>query len=227
MTLTKEQEKLILDNQKLISFIVNKYKNKAITMKYEDLCSAGNEGLIKAATQYDTSRGTAFSTYAHHVIESHILDAILKEDRIIYVPYSAKEIANKFKEAHKNTGTSIKDFAEKYHYSPILITQSLLDESKLHEASLFYKDLKLQIENMIKELSYLGVSDRDINILKDYYGLNDNELKLREICEKYNISGTRARTIIENLLRKLRYRNRDKEIYLEACEEYDFSSVEK
>ncbi len=71
----------------------------------DDLISAGTVGLIKAAEDYDPSRGTKFETYARYRIRGAILDDLRKADNL---PYSArakiKQITRAIERLERNLG---------------------------------------------------------------------------------------------------------------------------
>lgn len=74
---TKEQEKLILENQKIIYYMINKLdvsKND-----YEDLVSVSQIGLIKAAITYNDTLNIKFVTYASNCIKNEIYMYLRKE----------------------------------------------------------------------------------------------------------------------------------------------------
>jgi len=52
----------IIGHLGLVRLCANRMRERGVP--YEELCSAGNLGLCKAARGYDAARGTAFSTYA-------------------------------------------------------------------------------------------------------------------------------------------------------------------
>lgn len=67
---TEIREKLINDNYGLVHACANKFRGRGA--EYDDLFQAGCVGLIKAADNFDESRGFAFSTYAVPVILGEI-----------------------------------------------------------------------------------------------------------------------------------------------------------
>ena len=67
----KEQERLVLENQKLVYHVVNKLKVKH--NEYEDMISIGTVGLIKAAITFDESKKIKFPTYACNCIRNEVL----------------------------------------------------------------------------------------------------------------------------------------------------------
>lgn len=73
MKLTRENEHLVLENQKLVHYIVRKMWKTSTSTEYEDLVSIGTIGLVKAAIQFDQSKGIKFSSYACTCIKNEIL----------------------------------------------------------------------------------------------------------------------------------------------------------
>ena len=65
------REKLIRHNLRLVAHIIKKYY--ASYRDQEDLISIGTIGLIKAASTFNSSKGTKFATYASRCIENEIL----------------------------------------------------------------------------------------------------------------------------------------------------------
>lgn len=65
-----QREKLISENYGLVHSCANKFRGRGA--EYDDLFQAGCIGLIKAAGNFDQSRGFAFSTYAVPVILGEI-----------------------------------------------------------------------------------------------------------------------------------------------------------
>ena len=64
MKLSSDKEHLVLDNQKLVHYLVQKLGVTPNSSDYEDIVSIGTIGLIKAAITFDPSRKNTFSTYA-------------------------------------------------------------------------------------------------------------------------------------------------------------------
>lgn len=66
----EKKQKLISENLGLVHACANKFRGRGT--EYDDLFQAGCVGLIKAADNFDESRGFAFSTYAVPVILGEI-----------------------------------------------------------------------------------------------------------------------------------------------------------
>ncbi len=88
----KEREALIGENYGLVHSCANKFRGRGVD--YEDLFQAGCVGLIKAADNFDKSRGFAFSTYA--------VPVILGEIRRIFRDGGAVKIGRTLKERSRH-----------------------------------------------------------------------------------------------------------------------------
>ena len=72
MKLNSEKEHLVLDNQGLVHYIVQKFGGISNPSEYDDLVSIGTIGLIKAAITFDSSKKFTFATYASKCIKNEI-----------------------------------------------------------------------------------------------------------------------------------------------------------
>lgn len=73
MKLSSEKEHLVLDNQRLVHYLVQKLGGNPKSSEYDDIVSIGTIGLIKAAITFDTSKKVLFATYASKCIKNEIL----------------------------------------------------------------------------------------------------------------------------------------------------------
>ncbi len=92
MTQDVNRENLIKDNFGLVHACANKFRSRGV--EYDDLFQAGCVGLVKAADNFDFSRGFAFSTYA--------VPVILGEIRRIFRDGGAVKIGRSLKEKARN-----------------------------------------------------------------------------------------------------------------------------
>ena len=79
-----ERNRLVEENYRLVPHFAKKYVDYGVD--FDELCSLGAMGLIRAAACFDSSRGTKFSTYAFYWIKQAITRGISKERNIIHVP---------------------------------------------------------------------------------------------------------------------------------------------
>ena len=73
MKLEKEKEHLVLENQRLVHYLVQKFGVTPDSQEYEDIISTGMIALVKAAITFDSSKKYTFSTYASKCINNEIL----------------------------------------------------------------------------------------------------------------------------------------------------------
>lgn len=83
-------DRFIEENMGLVHLCANRFRNRGI--EYDDLCSAGSIGLIKAADAFDTERGVKFSTYAVPVILGEI-KRLFRDGGSIKVSRSLRELS--------------------------------------------------------------------------------------------------------------------------------------
>ena len=86
------KENLIENNYGLVHACANKFRGRGV--EYDDLFQAGCVGLIKAADNFDSERGFAFSTYA--------VPVILGEIRRIFRDGGTVKVGRALKERSRN-----------------------------------------------------------------------------------------------------------------------------
>ena len=72
MKLNTNQQQMVLDNQRLVHYLVQKLGVAPNYIEYEDIVSIGTIGLIKAVITFDTSKNNTFATYASRCINNEI-----------------------------------------------------------------------------------------------------------------------------------------------------------
>ena len=80
------------EHRGLVHLCANRFRNRGIP--YEDLYSAGCEGLVKAANAFDPGRGVQFSTYAVPVILGEI-KRLFRSSGTVHVSRSLRELSLK------------------------------------------------------------------------------------------------------------------------------------
>jgi len=69
--MTPEQDKLVMDNMRLVYYLFGKIHHNEFKYSHEDdFKSEGMIGLIKAAKSFDASKGIKFATYATRCINN-------------------------------------------------------------------------------------------------------------------------------------------------------------
>ncbi len=87
------------DNLGLVHLCANRFRGRGI--EYEDLYSAGCEGLVKAVRAFDADRGVKFSTYAVPVILGEI-KRLFRDGGAVRVSRSLKELSMKIQKICEN-----------------------------------------------------------------------------------------------------------------------------
>ena len=112
----------------LVHLCANRFRNRGIP--YEDLYSAGCEGLVKAANAFDSTRGVQFSTYAVPVILGEI-KRLFRDGGAVHVSRSLRELSLKVQQIReqylKETGNDppLSVLSERTGASPEDITTAL------------------------------------------------------------------------------------------------------
>lgn len=101
-----EQKPAAEEHLGLVHLCANRFRNRGIA--YEDLYSAGCEGLVKAAKAFDCSRGVQFSTYAVPVILGEI-KRLFRDGGTVHVSRGLRELSLRVQKVReqiiKETGT--------------------------------------------------------------------------------------------------------------------------
>ena len=125
MKLNSEKEHLVLDNQGLVHYIVQKFGEISNPSEYDDLVSIGTIGLIKAAITFDSSKKFTFATYASKCIKNEIFQHYRKakkyaKDISIYETIGNDEEGKEFtlEDSIEHPGS---DFVEKIANKDVLI----------------------------------------------------------------------------------------------------------
>jgi len=127
-------EKLINHNINLINFVIGKkFNSKVREFGFEDIFSAGMEGLYKAARRFDYSLGYRFSTYAFRGISNQIYNEISRIER-----KRAREITNSIKGEELSCSGDIKEIFNQDLYSILNEKISGLSENERKVINLKY-----------------------------------------------------------------------------------------
>jgi len=206
----------------------------------EDLLSEALLGLHKAASRYDSTHGTRFSTYASWYIRQHIIRYI-KKHSLVPMSYSTngtyyriQKIATKLaqdlgyepspEELSEITGINVTRIEQllSYNFSYIpLDTPIARDETVTTFADIIKDPAAIQpdeaaeysIEQVEIEKFFEGLTPRQTLILKKRFGFQQEEpITLEEIGKILNITRERTRQIQEQALQKIRKNLKQKDI---------------
>jgi RNA polymerase primary sigma factor len=235
-------ELLVNSNLRFVVSVSKQYQNQGLSLP--DLINEGNLGLIKAAKRFDETRGFKFISYAVWWIRQSILQALAEQARIVRLPLNKIGSINKINktfsrlEQKYQREPTLEEIASMMDIKPKLIEDALKvsnfhvsmdapitdeegnslydvilnDESPSPDVNLISDSLKKEIERSLGTLS-----EREADILRYFFGLNNNQPhSLEEIGEEMALTRERVRQIKEKAIKKLKnqYRNRLLKAYL-------------
>lgn len=226
-------ERLVCANLRFVVSVAKQYQNQGLTLP--DLINEGNIGLIKAAEKFDETRGFKFISYAVWWIRQSILQALAEQSRMVRLPLNQvsavsriNKLITKFEQEHERK-PSADELSELIDETPEKIRDSLRangrpmsmdaplgdgDDSTLLEVisddnmpstdgRMIDKSLATEIDRMLDTLD-----EREKTIVEMCFGINNREMTLEEISEKFGLSRERVRQIREKALLKLRHSNK-------------------
>ena len=230
-------EKLTRSNLRFVVSVAKQYQNQGLSLP--DLINEGNLGLIKAAEKFDETRGFKFISYAVWWIRQSILQALAEQSRIVRLPLnqvgalgkinkalskfeqenerrpSAEELAEeldipfeKISDTIKISGRHISvdaPFVEGEDNS--LLDVLVNDDSPIADSTLINESLSKEIE---RALQTILDRDREVDIIKMFFGIGMQEMTLEEIGDKFGLTRERVRQIKEKAIRKLRNNSKNK-----------------
>ena len=225
----KALDKLTKSNLRFVVSVAKQYQNQGLSLP--DLINEGNMGLIKAAERFDETRGFKFISYAVWWIRQSILQALAEQSRIVRLPLNQvgavtkiNRLLNKFEQENERH-PSVDEIEERIDLPKDKIDEamsinthqvsmdapfsegdenSLLDvlindDSPMADRQLVMESLKTEINSMLNILN-----NRERNIIESFFGINQPELTLEEIGEKYGLTRERVRQIKEKAIKRLR-----------------------
>ena len=233
----KALERLTRANLRFVVSVAKQYQNQGLSLA--DLINEGNVGLIKAAEKYDETRGFKFISYAVWWIRQSILQALAEQSRIVKLPMNQVTSVNKINrelnkfEQENERKPSINELADKTDLPEEKIEDaikvrgkqvsmdapfsngdenSLLDVIENTDAPM--ADRGLVLESLHNEIYRIlnTLNDRERGIVTAFFGIDQPEMTLDEIGEKFGLSRERVRQIKEKAIRRLRSSTKNKQL---------------
>lgn len=225
----KALEKLTKANLRFVVSVAKQYQNQGLSLP--DLINEGNVGLIKAAEKFDETRGFKFISYAVWWIRQSILQAIAEQSRIVRLPLNQVGSVNKINRAlnkfeqENERHPSIEEIADRID----LPEEKIIDAMKINGKHISVDapfaegednslldimpntesptaDERLVSESLRDEISrvLLLLNERECMIIEAFFGINQQDMTLEEIGDKFGLTRERVRQIKEKAIRRLR-----------------------
>lgn len=202
---------LIVSHLRFVVAIARDYRNKGLPM--EDLLSEGNLGLLHAASRFDHTRGTRFSTYAAFWVRKAIFKALGEQAEAVSLPYyQRRKLARRRAEGLSPDQTRRRDT----RWGSIRIVFSL-DETAGTDGRTRLCDMlvdpqgqnpeRVILENEMLVLlreSLACLNARERIVIARRFGLNGSRATLQDLSLVLGISRERVRQIEMAALGKLR-----------------------
>ncbi len=228
-------ERLTKANLRFVVSVAKQYQNQGLSLP--DLINEGNLGLIKAAEKFDETRGFKFISYAVWWIRQSILQAIADQSRIVRVPVNQvgainkiNRLSSRFEQEHERK-PSVEELSEEIDLPEDKIDEAINsngrhvsmdapfaegDDSSLLDVMINddspSADRMLVLESLRDEIKIAlqSLCERERNIIKAFYGIDQPEMTLDEIGEKYGLTRERVRQLKEKAIRHLRANTKNK-----------------
>ena len=181
MKLSSEKEHLVLGNQRLVHYLVQKIGVTPNSSEYEDIVSIGTIGLVKAAINFDSSKKITFATYASRCINNEIFMHYRKANKYANDISIDEPIGNEGEGKELTLGDTI-EYSNSYFVEKIVNKEAFI---QLMSIILNYLEGKTRLVMLyrIGEISQIDIAEK-LNISRRYVSRIETKAtnKIREIA---------------------------------------------
>ena len=182
------QNEILTSNLRFVFNIASRYKGNGAAIS--DLISEGNLGLVKAIQKFDPNKNVKFISYAVWWVRNAMQEFIKKRQVTLNIEKEEETLNTVIND------TGIKDSEDEWVTKKEVVLSNEQDEEKRE----LHKNQKKIVDKILSTLS-----DRERNIIEQYYGIDGKEEKnLEEIGNELGITKERVRQIKFSALCKLR-----------------------
>lgn len=226
---TKALHELVNANLRFVVSVAKQYQGQGQSLM--DIIENGNIGLIKAAEDFDETRGFKFISYAVWWIRQSILQGLAEQSKMVRLPLNQVGLLNKINKAvsqfQQENGRypSESEIGEMIDFPEGKVRDSLRSSGAHLSMDAPFEDGEdgtimdvipnrnaasadegLEVESLKQDisraLSILTERERQIILLS--FGIGCPAISLEEIGEQYGLTRERVRQIRERSVRKLK-----------------------
>lgn len=226
----REREILIRKNLKLAIHVA---RTRSVDYKYlDDNINIAICGLVKAIDTYKVGKGIKFSSYATRVINNYMTRYNDRYGRLVRVPVGEEENLRKLKKYYNEfyicngVYPSIDDIKNKYNWSYKIINllrqfieypeclslDKVLPDSDGVKLQDVVSDDRDEYANLVEKTDKIDINDllistlreEEIEVVKLFYGFDQEAKSYKEIEQILNIKPRRINHLLEKSKKKLR-----------------------
>ena len=228
------RDELVQANLRFVIDVAKKYQNRGLSLS--DLISAGNVGLMTAATRFDGEKGFKFISYAVWWIKQSILQTIAEHARTVRLPLNKLSLLKDISKASRKLGQGretdphVDEIAKELDMAPEDVLDTMMHARTVRSLDeSFEEDDERSLMNILRDDNQAtpdlhvmesaarnqldevleSLDEREYRIIRLYFGRDGNEsMTLEEIGGTMNLTRERVRQLKERALGKLRHPQR-------------------